>query len=247
MMVNFKQKTKRTAFKLKASFFKRLGKLLLKILLWFFIISTGLVMLHKFVPVVFTPLMFIRVVDQVADGEMPKLRREWVSIEDISPNMSNAVIASEDNLFKQHFGFDVKGIQKAIKDNKRRKRMRGGSTISQQTAKNVFLYPKHSWVRKGLETYFTLLIELFWSKERIMEVYLNVIETGDGIYGVEKAAQVYFNKSASNLTKSQAALIAVCLPNPRERNPRYPSSYLLRRQSAIVSLMRKIGHVNLKE
>lgn len=240
-----KTKSRTKSFKSKRSFFSKIGRFVGKLFMWFFIISVGLVMLHKFVPVVFTPLMFIRVIEQVSEGEMPSLRREWVSIDQISPNMSNAVIASEDNLFMEHFGLDVSGIQRAIKDNKKRKRMRGGSTITQQTAKNVFLYPKHSWFRKGLETYFTLLIELFWSKERIMEVYLNVIETGNGIYGVEKASQVYFNTTAASLTKSQAALIAVCLPNPRKRNPARPSAYIISRKFKILNLMGKIGPVNL--
>lgn len=242
-----KTKTKSKSFKSKKSIFRRIGRFFAKFLLCFFIASVGLVLLHRFVPVIFTPLMFIRVVEQIADGELPKLRREWVSIDEISPNMADAVIASEDNLFMDHFGFDIDGIQKAMKHNKRKKRMRGGSTITQQTAKNVFLFPQRSWFRKGLEAYFTVLIEIFWSKERIMEVYLNVIETGDGIYGVEKASQIYYNKSASKLTKSQAALIAVCLPNPRKRNPANPSSYIYRRKSKILNLMSRIGHVELSE
>lgn len=238
---------KKKSSKSNPSFLKRIGRFIAKMLLAFFILSIGFVLLYRFVPVVFTPLMFIRVVEQVADGESLKLRREWVSLDEISPNMSNAVIASEDNLFMEHNGFDFDGIQKAIKHNQRKKRIRGGSTISQQTAKNVFLYPKRSYIRKGLEAYFTVLIELFWSKERIMEVYLNVIETGNGMYGVEKASQVYFNKPAAKLSKSQAAYIAVCLPNPRKFNPQYPSSYIKRRKAKIVNLMHAIGPVNLKE
>ncbi len=231
----------------KQSLFGRIKKVVLRILLWFFIVSIGLVLLHRFVPVIFTPLMFIRVVEQLADGETPKLRREWVPIEKISPNMVQAVVASEDNLFMQHWGFDVRGIEQAVKYNKKKKRLRGGSTISQQTAKNVFLFPQRSWIRKGLEAYFTVLIELFWSKERIMEVYLNVIETGNGVYGVEKASQLYFNKSAAKLSRSQAALIAVCLPNPRERNPARPSWYITNRKIKIMDLMWKIGPVKLSK
>jgi monofunctional biosynthetic peptidoglycan transglycosylase len=238
-----RSKSKPKTKKHKKSLFRRITRFLAKCLLWFFIVSAGLVLLHRFVPVVFTPLMFIRVVEQVFDGETPKLRREWVPIEEISPNMPDAVIASEDNLFMEHYGFDFKGIEKAIKHNQRKKRIRGGSTITQQTAKNVFLFQQRSYFRKGLEAYFTVLIELFWSKERIMEVYLNVIETGDGIYGVEKASQIYFDKSASNLTKSQAAAIAVCLPNPRKYNPNHPR----KGKSRIINLMRKIGHVELGE
>ena len=161
--------------------------------------------------------------------------------------MVQAVVASEDNLFMQHNGFSFKDIVKAIEHNKKGKRVRGGSTISQQTAKNVFLWPKRSWFRKGLEAYFTVLIEFFWSKERIMEVYLNVIETGDGIYGVQAAAQNYFDKDAKNLSKSQSALIAVCLPNPLKFNPGKPSSYISRRKNQIVSLMGKIEPVKFKK
>ena len=160
--------------------------------------------------------------------------------------MVQAVVASEDNLFMEHNGFSVKDIEKALKHNKKGKRVHGGSTISQQTAKNVFLWPGRSWVRKGFEAYFTVLIEIFWSKERIMEVYLNVIETGDGIYGVERAANIYFNTSAQRLSRPQAVLIAVCLPNPRKFNPAKPSPYIQRRKNHILNLMEKIEKVNFK-
>jgi monofunctional biosynthetic peptidoglycan transglycosylase len=225
-------------------FWKKLKRFLLKLLLWFFIVSIGSVLLYRFVPVYFTPLMFIRATEHVFKGESPVFLRDWEPIENISPNMVQAVVASEDNLFLQHSGFDFKSMKKAHKKNKKGKRMRGGSTISQQTAKNVFLYPKRSYLRKGLEAYFTVLIELFWSKERIMEVYLNVIETGDGIYGVEAASQHYFNKSANHLTKSQAAAIAVSLPNPRKFNPSKSSAYISRRKAKILDLMGKIGHID---
>lgn len=154
--------------------------------------------------------------------------------------MAQAVIASEDNLFLEHSGFSIDDIKKALQQNQKGKRIRGGSTISQQTAKNVFLWNKRSYVRKGLEAYFTVLIELFWSKQRIMEVYLNVIEMGDGIYGTQAAAMEYFGKDASKLTRRQAAAIAVCLPNPRKFSPVNPSSYIRRRTNAIVSLMEKL-------
>lgn len=198
----------------------------------------------RFVPVYVTPLMFIRTVEALAAGEAPRNTKDWVSIDKISHNMVQAVVASEDNLFMQHHGFSVTDIEKAIKHNKKGKRIRGGSTISQQTAKNVFLWPKRSYLRKGLEAYFTVLIELFWSKERIMEVYLNVIEMGDGVYGVQAAAQTYFNKDALQLTKSQSALIAACLPNPRKYSVSNPTSYIQRRKSKIVSLMGKIEQVD---
>ena len=226
------------------SFFSRLGRLVRNLVIMFFAISIGWVVLARFVPVYVTPLMFIRTVEALAAGEAPRNTKDWVSIDKISHNMVQAVVASEDNLFMQHHGFSVTDIEKAIKHNKKGKRIRGGSTISQQTAKNVFLWPKRSYLRKGLEAYFTVLIELFWSKERIMEVYLNVIEMGDGVYGVQAAAQTYFNKDALQLTKSQSALIAACLPNPRRYSASNPSSYIQRRKSKIVSLMGKIEQVD---
>ena len=226
------------------SFFSRLGRLVRNLVILFFAISIGWVVLARFVPVYVTPLMFIRTVEALAAGEAPRNTKDWMSIDKISHNMVQAVVASEDNLFMQHHGFSVTDIEKAIKHNKKGKRIRGGSTISQQTAKNVFLWPKRSYLRKGLEAYFTVLIELFWSKERIMEVYLNVIEMGDGVYGVQAAAQTYFNKDALQLTKSQSALIAACLPNPRKYSASNPSSYIQRRKSKIVSLMGKIEQVD---
>ena len=226
------------------SFVSRLGRLFRNLVLLFFATSIGWVILARFVPVYVTPLMFIRSVEALAAGEVPRNSKDWVSMDKISRNMVQAVVASEDNLFVQHHGFSVNDIEKAIKHNKKGKRIRGGSTISQQTAKNVFLWPKRSYLRKGLEAYFTVLIELFWSKERIMEVYLNVIEMGDGVYGVQAAAQTYFNKDALQLTKSQSALIAACLPNPRKYSASNPSSYIQRRKSKIVSLMGKIEQVD---
>ena len=223
--------------------FKFIGKLLLVLIL----LSVIWVIVLRFVPVYFTPLMGIRTVEAWRSDEKPKNNKTWVPIEEISPYMVKAVIASEDNLFVQHNGFSVEDIQKAIEENKEGKRIRGGSTISQQTAKNVFLWPKRSYLRKALEAYFTVLTELFWSKERIMEVYLNVIEMGKGIYGVEAAAQEYFHTSAAKLNKPQAALIAVCLPNPRKFNPANPSPYIQRRQIQIMSLMNKIPPVDFLE
>ena len=159
--------------------------------------------------------------------------------------MQRAVIKAEDYKFYQHNGFDFEAIQKAIEYNKTHKRKIGASTISQQTAKNVFLWPSRSWIRKGLEVYFTVLIEFFWSKERIMEVYLNSIEMGEGIYGVEAVAQEHFNKPAYKLTKRQAALIAATLPNPRKFNSAKPSPYMIKRQAKILSLMGKLMKVEM--
>lgn len=214
------------------------------VFLAFLIVSVGWIIIDRFVPVFVTPLMVIRSVESVFKGEMPKNSKSWVSIDEISPNMVQAVVASEDNLFMSHYGFSVDAITKAFEHNQRGKRIRGGSTISQQTAKNVFLFPQRSYIRKGLEAYFTVLIELLWGKERIMEIYLNVIEMGDGIYGVEAAAQEHFGVHASQLSRNQAALIAACLPNPRRFDAGHPSGYIERRKSNIVSLMGKLTRVD---
>lgn len=193
---------------------KKIGRIIGKIILWFFILSIGSVILFRFVPVYFTPLMGIRIVQQVSKGERPKLHHTWRSYNRISDNLKRAVIASEDQRFFDHNGFDVIEIKKAIKENETRKRPRGASTISQQTAKNMFLWTHSSWLRKGLETYFTLLIELFWSKQRILEVYLNVMETGNGLYGAQAVAKHHFGTTADKLSANQSALIAATLPNP---------------------------------
>jgi len=233
-----------TPAKRKKGFWGRILRIIRNISLAFFVISIVWVVLARFVPVLVTPLMIIRSVESMVQGKMPKLSKSWVSIDEISPNMVQAVVASEDNLFLTHYGFSFNDINKAIKHNNKGKRIRGGSTISQQTAKNVFLWPYRSYLRKGLEAYFTVLIELIWSKERIMEVYLNVIEMGDGIYGVQAASLEHFGVNASQLSKSQAALIAACLPNPRRFNAGHPSGYIERRKSRIVSLMNKLGPVD---
>ena len=219
-------------------------KIIRNFILFFFATSILWVLLLRFVPVYFTPLMGIRVVEAMVDGRAHNIQKQWVPMSEISQNMVNAVIASEDNLFMQHSGFSFDDIKKASKENKKGRRFRGGSTISQQTAKNVFLWPARSYFRKAMEAYFTVLIELLWSKERIMEVYLNVIEMGDGVYGIQAASIHYFNKDASKLTRSQAALVAVCLPSPRRFNPAKPSSYISRRKNAILSLMPKLERVD---
>ena len=196
----------------------------------------------RFFPVYFTPLMFIRCYEQVADGKDLKLSHHWVPLEKISPNLPRAVIASEDANFLKHHGFDYKAIEHAAKRNREHpeKRKLGASTISQQTAKNVFLWPGRSWVRKGFEVYFTFMIELMWSKQRIMEVYLNSIEMGDGIYGADAVAEEHFNTTAQNLSKAQCALIAATLPNPRKFSSLHTSSYMLKRQASILREMRYV-------
>jgi len=223
--------------------FKKILKIVRNILICIFLSSILFTVLYRFVPVPLTPLMFIRSSGQLLKGEKIKLQKKWVSLENISPNLIQAVVAGEDNNFLSHFGFDFEAIKKAQVHNKNGKSTRGASTITQQTAKNVFLWPKRSYLRKGLEAYFTLLIELFWSKQRIMEVYLNVIETGNGIYGAEAASKVYFKKSAKNLNQNEAALISAILPNPRVWKADKPGPYVRHRKNLILRIMSKIDPV----
>lgn len=211
---------------------KTITRLLVWIIVFFFGSTIAAVVIYKWMPVYITPLMITRSIEN--DDEM---QHKWVPIEEISENMALAVVSSEDNLFMSHSGFDFDQIQKAIEEAEKTGRQRGASTISQQTAKNVFLWNGRSWVRKGLEAYFTVLIELIWGKERIMEVYLNSIEMGPGIYGAEAVAQAHFGKSASNLTRREAALIAATLPNPLKYSSKNPSKYMRKRQRQITRLM----------
>ena len=217
-------------------FFKR-------VLIFFFSSTLLVTLLYIFFNPPLTPLMVVRSAGQLFTGEKIELHKDWIPIDSISPFLIQAVIASEDNNFQDHWGFDFEAIQKASKLNQKGGKMRGASTISQQTAKNVFLWPDRTWVRKGFEVYFTGMIELCWSKKRIMEVYLNVIEMGDGIYGAEMAAQTYFHKSSKSLTRSEAALIAAVLPNPRKWHPDQPTPYISHKQQNILRAMYKVGKV----
>jgi len=224
----------------KPSLFRKVFRVL-KWALIFFIASTFLIaLLYRFVNPPATPLMMIRVIEQLAEGEKPRLINHWVPLEDIAPSMKLAVIASEDNNFESHYGVDLKAIQKANKLNKKGKKLRGASTITQQTAKNVFLWPSRTWLRKGLELYFTGLIEICWGKKRIMEVYLNVIEMGDGIYGVGAASEIYFRKPAAKLTRSESASIAAVLPNPRRWKPDKPTPYIQKKKGWILWNMNNV-------
>lgn len=223
--------------------FKKILRFIWKAMLWFFAISLFLVVLFKFIPVPFTPLMVIRSIEQKTDGKPMILSHDWVPLEDISPNLQKAVIASEDQHFLSHHGFDFNALEKAYENNQKGKKIKGGSTISQQTAKNVFLWPGRSYIRKAFEAYFTLLIELIWGKERIMEVYLNSIEMGDGVYGAQEASRVWYRKDAANLTRREAAGIAAILPNPRKFKATNSSSYINRRKNAIERQMRYIGTI----
>ena len=215
-----------------------------KATLWFIALSILSVIIFKWVPVPITPLMMTRAIDNKMEGKDMILSHDWEPIENISPNLQKAVIASEDGNFLKHNGFDFKAMQKAFKNNQKGKRLKGGSTISQQTAKNVFLWQGRSYLRKGLEAYFTVLIELIWGKERIMEVYLNSIEMGNGVYGAEAAAQHWYRKSAVDLTKKEAAGIAAILPNPRKYKATNSSSYIERRKGKIVRVMNQIGKID---
>lgn len=219
---------------------KKLKRFFVRLVLFFFISTIGAVILYRFTPVYVTPLMMTRCIGHLFDGERPRLHHQWVPLTEISHHLPMAVIASEDNRFAEHHGFDFQAIRQAVNERKEGKRRRGASTISQQTAKNVFLWEQSSWVRKGFEAYFTVLIELFWSKERIMEVYLNSIEMGDGIYGAEAVARHHFNTSASRLTRNESALIAASLPNPLRFNSAHPSRYMYKRQRQILRLMKLV-------
>jgi monofunctional biosynthetic peptidoglycan transglycosylase len=199
---------------------KYISRILIKIMLCFIVLSLAWVMLYKFVPVRWTPLMLKRSIQNIEQKEY-KNHRTWVDLEEISPVMVRAVIASEDGRFIEHRGFDILELQKMKKEHQTKgKKIRGCSTISQQVAKNCFTFCGRSWWRKGFETYYTLLIELFWSKERIMEVYLNIAEMGKGVFGVEEAVMRNFDRHASKLTTHQAVCIACVLPNPLVRSPK---------------------------
>ena len=237
------KKAKQPAKKQSQNFMSKLSRFLFKSFLWFLGVSIFSVIFFKFVPVPFTPLMVIRAIENKVAGNENYYSHDWEPIENISNNLQKAVIASEDGTFLIHHGFDFKAMQKAYKRNERGRRIMGGSTISQQTAKNVFLWQGRSYLRKGLEAYFTVLIELIWGKERIMEVYLNSIEMGDGIYGAQAATQHWYRKDASSLTPIQAAGIAAILPNPRKYSATSSSSYINRRKDKIIRIMRHIGKI----
>ena len=223
---------------------KKIFRFLLKLILWFIGISVVWVLFYKFVPVAYTPLMAIRYFNS---DDAYEERHDWISIENISPNLQLAVICAEDQNFLVHNGFDMKSIEKAYENNKKGKRIKGASSISQQTAKNVFLWPERSWLRKGLEAYFTFLIETLWGKERILEVYLNSIEMGNGVYGAEAASNYWFHKSAKNLSREQAAAIAAILPNPRKYRAQPRSNYIAGRTNWIVRQMSNYGPFTLEK
>ncbi len=208
--------------------------------LFFVSFSILLVLVLRWLPVSYTPLMFIRVVEHTGEGKSG-IRHSWVNANDISNHLQLAVICTEDQNFLRHHGFDFESIQKAMDEAEEGGRTRGASTISQQTAKNVFLWPSSNFIRKGFETWFTVLIEIFWSKQRILEVYLNSIEFGDGIYGCEAASEFFFHKHASQLSEMEAVRLAVVLPNPIKYNVAKPTAYILRRQAWALSQVHNWG------
>lgn len=219
---------------------KKIAKYIFRLLLTLFIITILWVAVYAFVPVPGTPLMLARYF-----GEDVPINHTWTPLEEITPDMQLAVIAAEDNRFVLHNGFDWEEIEKARKEAEKGKKLRGASTISQQTAKNVFLWHGRSWVRKGLEAYFTTLIEFMWGKERIMEVYLNSIETGEGLYGIHAVAEANFGKKPGELTREECALIAATLPNPRRYSSKKPGKYIQKRKRAIMKNMNYIQRNNL--
>ena len=227
----------------KKGFFSQIMRFFWKLIIWFNIVSLFFVVLYKFVPVPYTPLMVIRYFENKSAGKNIETKHHWVPLENISKNLQKAVIASEDGRFFEHYGLDFSAMQKAAVGNFKGKKLKGGSTITQQTAKNVFLWQGRSYFRKALEAYYTVLIELIWGKERILEVYLNSIEMGDGIYGAEAATQHWYKRDCKSLTRMQAAGIAAILPNPRRFSPN-GSAYISRKQSKIARyiLMTKLKY-----
>lgn len=223
----------RNGFKKARPIFGKIKKIVLWSVVAFFASSIMMVGLYRWVPVYVTPLVVIRTVEYALQGKWVPVNKDWVSIDEISPHLAKAVIASEDPKFLSHNGFDFEAIARAMHANKKRKIKMGASTITQQTAKNVFLYPSRTYIRKGLEAYFTLLIEAMWDKRRILEVYLNVIELGPGLYGAQAASEFYYKKPATKLNLEEAQLFAAILPNPRRWNPKRPTNFVLRRRNFI--------------
>lgn len=219
-------------------------KIVSRLVILFFLTSILGVLVYRYVPVYYTPLMCIRNYQQWKAGEKIHCEKKWKSIEKISPQMYRAALAAEDSKFMSHNGFDWEAIEDAYENNTHGGKKKGGSTISQQTAKNVFLWPKRSWFRKGLESYFTVLIEFAWPKKRILEVYLNIAETGDGVYGVEAASQKYLHKPAMDLSKYEAATIAASLRSPLKSNIAHPDKKMQRYRDGIIRNMKYVEELS---
>jgi monofunctional biosynthetic peptidoglycan transglycosylase len=238
----------RIAVRCRAFFHVALGWLYRGLLL-FLVISILLVLLFRWLPPPLSGLMVQRYVQHIWEGQKrkPTIYYDWVAYEEISPYMALAVVAAEDQKFPIHFGFDLQAIQQAFKDRIRGKTLRGASTISQQVVKNLYLWHGRSWLRKALEVWFTLLLELLWSKQRTLEIYLNIIELGDRTYGVEAASQRFFKKPAHSLSREEAALLAAVLPNPLTYHANAPSSYVRERQAWILRQMQQLGGISYLE
>jgi monofunctional glycosyltransferase len=215
--------------------------ILKKIVYYFFLLSIGSVVVFKFLPIPFTLTMIDAKVNSIFEGRDSEIFYAWRSYSNTSREMHLAAVAAEDQLFPQHFGFDLKAMQNAFKHNLKGKKVRGASTISQQVAKNVFLWQTRSFIRKGLEVYFTFLIEVIWGKQRILEVYVNVAEMGENIFGAEAASQRYFSKPAKQLTRTEAAKLAAVLPSPKKWSVTKPGPYVSRRVPKITRQMRALG------
>jgi monofunctional biosynthetic peptidoglycan transglycosylase len=209
--------------------------------------SIGLTLLFRFVAPPASALMIERRIESWHSGEKYSSQYRWVEFNRIAPAAASAVIASEDQNFLNHHGFDWGAIEHAIDHDEKSKRVHGASTLTQQTAKNLFLWPGRTWVRKGMEAYFTVLLEACWDKRRILETYLNIVEFGDGVYGIEAAAQRYFHKPAARLTSKDAAVLAAVLPNPHLLKANAPSAYVLERQQWILQQMRQLGPLALRQ
>ncbi|MCO4158592.1 monofunctional biosynthetic peptidoglycan transglycosylase [Citrobacter amalonaticus] len=220
-----------------------LRRIILRVVLVLAVFWGGGIALFSVMPVPFSSVMVERQIGAWLQGDFGYVAHsDWVSMDEISPWMGLAVIAAEDQTFPDHWGFDVAAIEKALSHNERNEnRIRGASTLSQQTVKNLFLWDGRSWLRKGLEAGLTVGVETVWSKKRILTVYLNIAEFGDGVFGVEAAAQRYFGKPASRLTQSEAALLAAVLPNPLRFKAAAPSGYVRSRQAWILRQMRQLG------
>ena len=214
----------------------------------FFLAIVAITFLFRFIPIPCSAYMLQQKIAHLFAGDMKYTTRyQWISIDDIAWPMQLAVIAAEDQNFPTHYGFDFNAIERAFKYNQKSQRTRGASTISQQTAKNLYLWHGQSWLRKGIEVPATLLLETLWSKKRILEVYLNIAEFGEGIYGVEAASQFYFKKSAKNLSPNEAALLAAVLPNPIVYHVNAPGAYTKRRQLWIQHQMNQLGKAYLQK
>jgi monofunctional glycosyltransferase len=224
---------------------KRFFNLLFRIILWFLVVTVGWVFVYKFIPVPVTVTMISNAVKNIGSEESFLWRYDWTPIEAVSPHLQMAVVAAEDQKFPEHFGFDFDAMEKALENNEKGGRVKGGSTISQQTAKNAFLWQGRTYIRKGLEAYFTGLIELIWGKKRILEVYVNIAEMGPGIYGAQAAAKHYFNKDAAQLSAREAALLAAILPSPKTYSVKNPGPYVRRRQAWIMRQMRNLQGMEL--